>query len=320
MVKTVIHGFEPDSYTRPLLKLLYAYATRSEEFEEAGFSLNKGILLFGMVGTGKTDHMKALQRVLVSMHSPLAFAYTTLPRVAANYGSDGYDAFLRYFKKHWLFDELGDTVKETVSHYGNKVNVAENLIHNRYEAFKHGYLSHFTTNLEPGQLADLYDGRMWSRLQEMCNLIPVFGPDRRPDAAPRPLYVAGPGYSKAPAPAPVFDNARKRQVVLQEVEKLKAGENYSFLDAGGIIFEWLQEQGLISGQIPEEIEAEEMHKLLTSAKYNDLNAASRKELRRFQEAEEPPQGNHYTRELRYRCEKRMLRECLEQLAKGEHEL
>lgn len=314
VVNRVVPGFVADNYNKPVLQLLYLYATRSEEFEQQGYSLDKGLLLYGNVGSGKTDLLRSLQRALWLMQSPIAFAYVNLKQVGEEFGTGGYAALHRYARRHWMFDELGQLEKETVGNYANKVNVADSIILTRYEQFRYGYLTHFTTNLSKEEMAEYYDNRVWSRLQEMCNMIRVIGPDRRPTAQPKVKHRPQESLQLLPD----FSEDGKARMVLLEVERLKAGHGHkTLLDAGGIMFTYLREKGLIPEQVPEEIEAEEMHRLLTAARYSDLDSASRKELRRFQEAEVPPEGNRYTRDLAYRCEKRMLKECLERLASGE---
>jgi len=312
-VNMVVPGFVADEYNKHVLNLLYLYAIRSEEFEQAGYSLDKGLLLYGNVGSGKTDLLRSLQKALFLMRSPLAFAYVNMKQMGDNFGTSGYEAFHRYFRKHWMFDELGQYELETVANYGNKVNIGESIILNRYEQFRYGHLSHFTTNLSKEEMEEHYDGRVWSRLQEMCNMIRVIGPDRRPAAVPK-IKQARP---QALTLLPSLTDESKLKTIMQEVERLKAGHECKFLDTGGIYLDFLKSQGLVPETVPPEIEAEEMHKLLTRARYADLDSASRKELARFKDAEEPPAGNKYTKELAYRCEKRMLRDCLEKMASGE---
>lgn len=310
----MVPGFVADEHNKPILRLLYLYASRSEEFEREGYSLDKGLLLYGNVGSGKTDLLRSLQRALWLVQSPIAFAYVNMKQVGEEFGTGGYTAMHRYARRHWMFDELGQLEKETVGNYSNKVNVAESIILTRYEQFRYGHLSHFTTNLTKDQMKEHYDNRVWSRLQEMCNMICVVGPDRRPIALPKVKHRNQEELQLLPD----FSEEGKARLVLKEVERLKAGQDHkTLLDTGGIMYGFLQERGLIPEQVPEEIEAEEMHRMLTAARYSDLDSVSRKELRRFQEAEVPPEGNRYTRELAYRCEKRMLKDCLERLASGE---
>jgi energy-coupling factor transporter ATP-binding protein EcfA2 len=262
----VVSGFEVDEFNQELTRLLYCYATRDAYFSEQGYSLDKGLLLYGNVGSGKTGQMKILQRVFNLMQSPFA----RLDR-------------------------------ETVAYFGNKVNVAESLVQNRYELFSRGYLSHFTTNLSLVEMQQSYDERVWSRLTEMCNLVKATAPDRRETAKPRALHPA-----KAINVIPEYTDAMKQQAIEEEARKVKKGEAYSFLDAGGIHYEYLLRTGRIE-QDPQ-IEAEEYQRLCATVRSNPPGKLERAAFLEFEQSEEYPPGNKYTRELNYRVEKRLLRE------------
>jgi energy-coupling factor transporter ATP-binding protein EcfA2 len=289
----VVSGFEVDEFNRELTRLLFSYATRDAYFSEQGYSLDKGLLLYGNVGSGKTGQMKVLQRVFNLMQSPFAFAYTTVSAVA--------DAFGDYGQRNWMFDELGRLDRETVAYFGNRVNVAESLIQNRYEFFSRGYLSHFTTNLSLQEMQQSYDERVWSRLTEMCNLVKATAPDRRENAKPRALHP-----DKAVTVIPEYTDAMKQRAVEEEARKVKSGEAYSFLDAGGIHYEYLLRTGRIEPD--PQIEAEEYQRLCATVRSNPPGKLERAQFLEFEKAEEYPPGNKYTRELNYRVEKRLLKE------------
>lgn len=312
VAQQLVPGFKVDDDNEELLCLLYAYAVRDSYFTEQGYHLDKGILLYGNVGTGKTALMKILQRVLNLMHSPFAFALTSVTAAADKFGTTGFEAFQHYRNRHWLFDELGRTDRETVQWFGNKVNVAENLIQNRCELFQQGHISHFTTNLSPRVMEAHYDARAFSRLKEMCNFIKATAEDRRPNSIPK--TARQPDEAKV---IPLYSDAMKRATILSEVEKLKQGHTYHFLDAGGLHYQYLQERGVITTGAYADVEAEELVRMVANARVTDLDSNSRRELKAFEAAEELPPGNKYTKELRYRCEKRLLSECLEKLASGE---
>jgi hypothetical protein len=297
----VVSGFEVDEFNRELTRLLYCYATRDAYFSEQGYSLDKGLLLYGNVGSGKTGQMKILQRVFNLMQSPFAFAYTTVSAVADAFGGNGFEAFTHYGQRNWMFDELGRLDRETVAYFGNRVNVAESLIQNRYELFNRGYLSHFTTNLSLVEMQQNYDERVWSRLTEMCNLVKATAPDRRETAKPRALHPA-----KAVNAIPEYTDAMKQQAIEEEARKVKSGGAYSFLDAGGIHYEYLLRTGRIE-QDPQ-IEAEEYQRLCATVRSNPPGKLERAQFLEFEQSEEYPPGNKYTRELNYRVEKRLLRE------------
>jgi DNA replication protein DnaC len=67
------------------------------------------------------------------------------------------------------FDDLGteDTEK---AHYGNRTNVMEKIILNRYDHCRNK-LTHFTTNLTAEQIKETYGLRVTDRLREMVNVL-----------------------------------------------------------------------------------------------------------------------------------------------------
>lgn len=167
-----------------------AWASRDENFQKMGerFHLNKGLLLLGTVGTGKTDLIRLLKKYFYEyMRGVLNFSTHTVWKYAGEFEKDGYKAFDGHEKGNRCYDELclidgrqTQPLREYVSHFGNKLLIGEELIMLRYEAFKNfGYMTHFTTNAEPLQLKDVYGARAYDRLIEMCNFIVFTGESRR---------------------------------------------------------------------------------------------------------------------------------------------
>lgn len=186
--------FKIDEQAKEVVRLLGLWAYRSEDFEKQKepYFLDKGNLLLGNVGTGKTEIMIILQRYLSYLKSPYIFRRGIVWAFADNFKKESYDCFLPILQGNWFFDELGLTdertgelIKESVNHYGNKILVGEELILKRYNIFKEtGYQTSFTCNLSPKQIKDAYGERSYSRLLEMCNFINYYGNDRRINIRP----------------------------------------------------------------------------------------------------------------------------------------
>lgn len=184
----LIPDFKIDDDNRHAVRKLFEFAFRSPEFElpdsynPDGYSLDKGIMLLGPYGTGKTELMTVLQRVLLTLRSNLSFRQAVVWRIGLQYTDVGFDA-LKPIKGHYMFDELGIKEREQVNWMGNKVNIADVVIMERYLHYKqHGHLSHFTSNLTMKQLSEYLDGRSYDRLTEMCNVVPLLGESRRKTA------------------------------------------------------------------------------------------------------------------------------------------
>jgi len=138
----------------------------------------KGILLAGCVGSGKTSLMQILR--------PLAsFGMVSCRHVARDFSTDGgkiLDKYGRYLPtqpitgstpgtiKDYCFDDLGE--EKNSKFYGVESNVMAEIIQDRYEYYlSQGAKTHFTTNLKPEEIENEYGDRVWSRLKEMCHII-----------------------------------------------------------------------------------------------------------------------------------------------------
>ena len=135
---------------------------------EMGLDLEKGILLSGPVGCGKTSLMK-LMRHLVP-HKP---QYEVIPcrNIVFAFNHIGYKIIEDYGnKKLYCFDDLG--VEPSGRHYASNCNVMGELLISRYELFKKtGIKTHLTTNLSASELEKRYGDRVRSRMREMFNLL-----------------------------------------------------------------------------------------------------------------------------------------------------
>jgi hypothetical protein len=142
----------------------------------------------GGVGTGKTLLMRICQRFLAKFSQKDTFSYKHINQLANEYIEYGFSVLERFDKKDLWIDEVGLFDKESIKRYGNNSNIFEELIMHRYEKFIYnGVKTHITTNLTPQQIEAEYNPRIWSRLKEMCNMIPLTGKDRRDYAKPKPV-------------------------------------------------------------------------------------------------------------------------------------
>lgn len=164
------------------------FVTMANSLDIKNSSLDKGILLVGSIGVGKTVLMK-----LFSRNQRQVFAMKTAKSIADMFQTEG-EASLQqllvcpplpvndssnfYHSKMGLcIDDIG--TEELKNHYGNRKNVVGDLIELRYANGNVGPLLHLTTNLTGEQLKDFYGDRVASRLRETMNIMEIKGKDRR---------------------------------------------------------------------------------------------------------------------------------------------
>lgn len=186
VAKSVAPDFKLDDWIKPVFENLCLYFTKDPRFNG---DLNKGIMLVGNVGVGKTLLMRAFAR-----NKRQCFDIIKCRTVADEFSEDGpemmpkyYDApksligtFEYFLQKQigYCFDDIG-TEDAPAHYYKNSMNVMEKVILNRYDNRLPYDLTHFTTNLPMEDIEASYGTRVRSRLREMVNLIELPGDDRR---------------------------------------------------------------------------------------------------------------------------------------------
>lgn len=134
---------------------------------------SKGLLFAGPTGTGKTSVAAA---IAVDCGEPYQAGFWTVGRlleqVKSEFSRDS-GATLRSVKEKPLLvlDELG---RERETDFN--IDTVRELIEARYDA---GLATVVTSNMTPEQLRVHVGERVWSRLYEMVEVVPVFGADRR---------------------------------------------------------------------------------------------------------------------------------------------
>lgn len=182
--------YEFDEHVTYALKGLCLYFTLDKRFEERGYgSLDKGILLAGNVGVGKT-----LMMHLVSRNKRQSFEIVSCRTCSEDFMDEGIEMLYRYYgiKKAlagtfeyflqttlgYCFDDIG-TETCPVKYMGNETNVMEKIILTRYDNKIPFHYTHFTTNLTEEEIENKYGSRAYSRLMSMVNVIELSGMDKR---------------------------------------------------------------------------------------------------------------------------------------------
>lgn len=151
-----------------LLKLCNYIIKDWDSCKKEGIDPNKGLLLSGPVGCGKTSLMRLL-KFLVPYQKP----YSVIPsrNIVFGFNHIGFKTIEDYGnEQYFCFDDLG--VEHTGRHYGKDCNVMGEILLSRYELFVNRQIkTHCTTNLNAKELEDRYGKRVRSRMRQMFNLV-----------------------------------------------------------------------------------------------------------------------------------------------------
>ena len=150
--------------------------------KEMDFDLQKGILLSGPIGCGKTTLFKLMQKFIGNKNK---FGMVSTRQIVSEFMQSGYQILENYSKgnfthdarkaKVYCFDDLG--IETSSKYYGNDCNVMAEILLTRYDLFKEkGLITHLTTNLSAAEIESIYGNRLRSRMREMFNL---FGYDQK---------------------------------------------------------------------------------------------------------------------------------------------
>lgn len=153
-----------------ILYKLLVYAIRDEEkCERLGLDLDKGILLNGPVGCGKTT----LMTLLKAFHDrENQYIMKSTREIASEFHEDGFSVIRKYGKRRKIIclDDLG--VEQSMKYFGNECNTIGEILLQRYDLMiAEDFVTHATTNLNADELQELYGNRVRSRFRSMFNLI-----------------------------------------------------------------------------------------------------------------------------------------------------
>lgn len=175
--------FQVDDHIKPLMNELFFYAN-GEVSPQLKLDPNKGILLWGSIGTGKSTIIKILGEVL----RPVGGGYKTVncSYLANQFAATGLEAVnsSTYNESDRgvnpvdrAFDELG---REPIpaKHFGNELNIMQYVFQCRYE-LRSTIKTHATTNINPKAIGSLYGDYIADRMSEMFNIIELKGKSRR---------------------------------------------------------------------------------------------------------------------------------------------
>lgn len=188
VAKEICPKFQITEEMKPLLNDL----TRWCLMLEGKYDPEKGLWLWGDIGTGKSTMLEIIREYCNRKRSPVAYRDKDNPRqmrtekwpysfritnasyVAGMYAKEGYPGIEEYISNcRQSFDEVGRECIPT-GYFGNMENVFQYIIQRRYD-LRHGDFTHVTSNLSPDQIGIVYGDHICDRCFEMFNFVQMSG-------------------------------------------------------------------------------------------------------------------------------------------------
>lgn len=178
VVEEIAMRFEPNfnfkDEVKEIYKTLIQYVHGDPEFDGV---IEKGIMLIGPSGTGKTLAMKVIQTYrtiddtwYLKDGKPYRMNYDIyhVNDVVSSFIENGFDGIEIYCKRNVAcFDDIGSEI-ERVKHYGNELDVMGHIIAERYAR---GLMTFGTSNFPVKTLEEKYDDRTISRMYALFNFV-----------------------------------------------------------------------------------------------------------------------------------------------------
>lgn len=161
--------FEIDENNTPVIEQLFYYITGNQELFKG--SIDKGIMLQGAIGTGKTILLRGFAGVIGKVLDRNFEYYSSfdINRLVIKEGIE------KYSKKPLFIDDMGKE-QEIIKDFGTDVRPILELFASRYDS---GALTFVTTNYSKETFSKKYGSQTVDRFIETFNFIQLGGKSRR---------------------------------------------------------------------------------------------------------------------------------------------
>jgi hypothetical protein len=161
--------FEIDKDNEDVIDQLYCYLTGNLQLFRG--SVDKGIMLQGSIGTGKTILLRGFAGIIGKLLDRM-FEYYSAFDINRLVVKDGIE---KYSKRPLLIDDLGKE-QEIIKDYGTDVRPILELFAARYDS---GAITFVTTNYNTDTFAKKYGQQTVDRFKETFNFFQLNGKSRR---------------------------------------------------------------------------------------------------------------------------------------------
>jgi len=147
---------------------------------ECPYDLQKGIYLYGVRGTGKTEIMRALSKFTNEHSLSKAFEMSNLAQIYASCRADkNSDPITPNVCLDRCFDEIGIEVGPVIC-YGDPLDINESILYERYERNRrYGQMTHLISNNDTEATAALLSERIVDRMKDLCQSVHYPGTSHR---------------------------------------------------------------------------------------------------------------------------------------------
>ena len=159
---------------RPLITAICFFLSNDERFEkELGYSLNKGLMIRGIAGIGKTYIVSC-----AANNELCPISVFSMIEITDEIKRDGEFRISSGPRNKIYLDDVG-TEEATVNHFGTKISFFKNFIEMYYLQNKPFNNLIISTNNSASEIEERYGFRVRSRMKDMFNVIDVNGKDMR---------------------------------------------------------------------------------------------------------------------------------------------
>lgn len=161
--------------------------------DTCGLSLEKGLMIIGGLGSGKTTLMENIRKYLGYTMSPNVFRMAESRDICKEFAKDGFGGIEKFGMNptvnsagivmpqpyHLCIDDFGIEA-EYSKHYGTETNPVAEVLLDRYKIMKSfSKATHIITNLTADNQKGRYSDRIVDRFKEMFNIITLKSKSRR---------------------------------------------------------------------------------------------------------------------------------------------